>query len=268
MTALTVYCTGHRVSKVICAAMAYGVECDIAPSKPGLRDDGNPAFFYGMLRHNWRLRKQCIRTGRDWYLADNGYMRPGQFQGYYRITRNALLCDGHSPPCTARLDALGVRPRPWRQNGRYVLLCVPYTEYCGYWGFNGREWQKTQMAKLREATDRPIVLSYKPGDPRMPADQPPIESQLAGAWAVVAHDSNIAVDAIIAGVPVFVTGETPARLMGRADAADIEQPLYPDNRREWLATLAANQWTLDEFMSGRAWEDLKDIYSNGSREAG
>jgi hypothetical protein len=201
------------------------------------------------MRGNKRLREHC--RDRTWYLADNGYLRAGHFDGYYRITKNAFLCSGEGQGDAARLHRLGVRVRPWRKSGEYVLLCVPPPLYCRAWGFDGEAWRKRIMTDLE--TDRPLRLSFKPGlDERCPPDQPSLEEQLARAWAVVTHDSNVAIDALIAGVPVFVTGKTPARRCGLTDVSRIETPLYSDEREAMLAVLAANQWTLAEFRDGTA----------------
>ncbi|MEQ8504625.1 MAG: hypothetical protein RIB80_04815 [Rhodospirillales bacterium] len=74
---------------------------------------------------------------------------------------------------------------------------------------------------------------------------------------MVTWTSNAAVDALLAGVPVFCTGDCAASVMGRSDPINIEYPYYPDNRYEWAATLAANQWTLDEIASGMMWAALE-----------
>jgi hypothetical protein len=36
---------------------------------------------------------------------------------------------------------------------------------------------------------------------------------------------------------------------------EIERPVYAE-RMEWLAVLAANQWTLGEMSAGKCWRDL------------
>ncbi|NIR32704.1 MAG: hypothetical protein GWN84_26070 [Gammaproteobacteria bacterium] len=65
------------------------------------------------------------------------------------------------------------------------------------------------------------------------------------------------VKALAAGVPVFSLGPSMATRMGSSDLSRIEQPLYPENREQWFAALAANQWTMAEIEAGTAWRDLK-----------
>jgi hypothetical protein len=66
--------------------------------------------------------------------------------------------------------------------------------------------------------------------------------------------SAAANEALLAGVPVFVTGECAARQMGRNALQHIEQPFYPDDREEWAGALAGAQWTEQELAKGAAWQ--------------
>ena len=257
MTGLTIYCTGHPKSEIICSAMKAGTGAGMVWSGDGLRKDGNPAFFYGITRHNHLIRDGCVAAGRDWYLCDNGYMGMGHYDGYFRITRNAFLCDGGGRPDFDRLDRLGIEIAPSRQAGGYVLVCPPIAYYGKFWDFDIVEWLNETKRVLAQVTDRKIVIRFKPGDGRIDRYQPPLDEHLAGAWCLVTHNSNVTTEAIVAGVPVFVTGATPAAVVGSTNIREVERPVYPDNRHEWLAVLAANQWTLDEFRSGKAWIDLR-----------
>ena len=81
---------------------------------------------------------------------------------------------------------------------------------------------------------------------------------LHGAWAVVVYNSNCAVDALIAGVPIVVRCPWASTIhMGIHDLAAIESPIYPDNRQPFLYALAERQWTLNEIAAGYAWKALQ-----------
>lgn len=253
---VTIYHTGHERSTVICEALHKGTGFKVVQGRHGLVDD-NAAMFYGVMRRNNELRDQCIEEGRDWYLVDNGYLRPGHFDGYYRITKNAFLCDGWGRPDHDRLRNLDIEIQPWQTQGDKILICVPPRDYGKLWHHDGDAWTRWVKGRFRGKTDRGVVLSYKPVlDSRCHPAQPPLWQQLARAWAVIVHDSTVAIDALIAGVPAVVTGDTPAKRCCLTDPADIETPIYSDEREELLAVLAANQWTIDEMKSGKAWRDL------------
>ena len=130
-------------------------------------------------------------------------------------------------------------------------MCPPGDVYARLGGFSADEWTLQTVRKLQEATDRPIRVRRKAA-----AKTTPLAADLAGCWALVAHSTNAAVEALVAGVPVFCTAPCAARAMGRADLSEIEDPLLPDDRERWLRVLAANQWTLDEMRSGLAWRML------------
>jgi len=77
-------------------------------------------------------------------------------------------------------------------------------------------------------------------------------------WALVTHSSNVAVDAVIAGVPVFVEPTSPAAPVGNLDLAKMENPNMPE-RGPWFDSLMAQQFTVDEMRSGLAREYMQMV---------
>jgi hypothetical protein len=116
---------------------------------------------------------------------------------------------------------------------------------------NDEFWEKQVVNKLKKHTDREIRVRYKDSKNTFQQD-------LVDAWAVVSSQSIGAVDALIAGVPSFCEDTSAALPMSLTDLSKIETPIYPDNREEWMRSLLANQYTLDEIKSGVAYNRLKD----------
>jgi hypothetical protein len=202
------------------------------------------------------LLKQAKSEGRVWYYGDHAYFWRRR---YFRITRNAFQHTGVDHrfgvrPDMDRLRHLGVRIEPWKRGGRHILLCPPDAIYCKRQGFDAGAWQRNVITELKRHTDRPIKVR-----PRLAADRGPatLREQLAMAHAMVTHHSNAAVEALCFGIPVFTTGHCAARTLASNPLQNIESPLYPDGREAWAGTLAANQWTVEEIASGKAWEALK-----------
>lgn len=214
-----------------------------------------PVAFYGVRASFARLVDQARSDGRDWYLIDNSYfdcVRERQF----RITRNAMQCDGlnacWSGEGHARLRALGVTIQPWTTDGKHIVVCPQSNEYMELVGWQG-DWLTQTVAALRQHTSREIRVRAKK-EPR------PLSEDLRGAWALVTHASAAAVEALLAGVPVFCTGRCAARWMGTCDLSLIEEPVRPA-REEWAAVLAENQWTEAEMRDGTAWKSLDRVPS-------
>jgi hypothetical protein len=207
---------------------------------------GDVALFGSAKR--WRLLAQARAIGRTWWYGDHAYFGRRE---YFRITRNAWQhgCTGRGDP--ARLDACGVRVGGWRRAGSYVLLCPNSPEYFALHGLDCGEWIRQTGLELARHTDREIRVRFK-------TDALPLEEDLRQAWAVVVFTSVSGVHAALAGVPCFATAPCASQAFGSDDLALIENPVRPDNRFDMAAVLAANQWTLHEIASGRAWRDLND----------
>lgn len=221
------------------AAFAKGSGLPITESREWL---GGPWYGFGSP-HNWESLRSARKAGAEWIYGDHAYFGRGE---YFRVTRNAFQwvgkCVRRTPPNVTIAD--------WRCSGRHVLVCPPDDLITRLVGFDENVWLDDVLTRLRNNTDRPIKIRQRDAVTTLDGD-------LQDAHALVTWTSNAAVDALLAGVPVFCTGDCAASVMGRSDPINIEYPYYPDNRYEWAATLAANQWTLDEIASGMMWEALE-----------
>lgn len=246
-TTPTVYAISHeQTNPKFGEAFAKG--CGVTVKYDAREWDGKPWAGFGSPDH-WSVLTAARKARADWYYGDHAYFGRGE---YFRITRNAYQYEGISvAPSYARWDAHRLRLEPWRTDGRHILVCPPDKPIAQLMGFDEHYWLDDVLCRLQYNTDRPIKV-------RTRDTESPLADDLRGAWAMVTWTSNAAVDALLAGVPVFCTGDCAASAMGRADPVNIEYPYYPDDREEWAATLAANQWTLDEIASGMAWERLSN----------
>lgn len=247
---------GKKKALKICTEFAAGCGGRVMPAGHPVLEPG-AAFFYGWTDHTVPLMRRCQAEGRAWYYADNAYyIGRGKF---FRVTKNALMHGGVGRPDHARLEAFNVRFADW-QRGRHVIVA---TQSEGFYrerlGITRDAWTAAVVAELRRHTAREIVVCHKPAAAAMRPEQPHapnLESLLAGAWALVTHSSSAGVAALIAGVPVFSTEPGMFAETGLRDLARIETPHYPDNRAEWLAVLAGQQWTYDELRDGTCWRAL------------
>jgi len=208
-------------------------------------DDPLPFVVWGQAWLALKIVPEAIKHSRPWFHVDNGFVLPagGGVNGYYRITYRGLspILLNDPPPIRQPLCNIGLKP--WRQAGDHVLLALPGRDFGLCMGLNMREWIAKAQYYIRQKTKRKIIIRDK-GDPR------PLREQLRGCWSLVTHSSNVAVDAVMAGVPVFVAPTSPAAPVGRTDL-EIESPIMPD-REQWWASLMAQQFTLQEMYAGVA----------------
>ena len=194
------------------------------------------------------------RRGRNFIFWDRGYLRrvfatwhptgaqlgvPG---GYYRWTLNAFQMQSIEDVPDDRWRALKIEDqvKPWNKGGRHVLIA--HTGH-DYWDvFADRDWTSRTAAYLRTITDRPVIIRDK-------ESRVPLYADLKGAHCLVTHGSIAAVEAVVMGYPVFVDPVCTARLVGKTDLSEIEQPAYPE-RLAWLRSLAYCQFNEQELVDG------------------
>lgn len=184
-------------------------------------------------------------------------------EGYTRylhpVKHFAAALDGHNgsgrwfPDGPHRWRALGLDMAPWRADGDHILVC-------GQRGIGARAmaspagWHDDVARRLRKITDRPVVVRPHPGKNK--ATAPPLEQQIAGAWAVVVWSSASALRALLMGVPVFY--EAPHHVLEEAMTRGVEQverPPTPD-RLEAMERMAWAQWSMDEIAAGEPFRHL------------
>jgi len=196
---------------------------------------------------NWVDLQQAIAAGHNWYYGDHGYFERGSF---YRITKNAYQHNGKGQPDFRRLSRWYQSARRFHKSGGAIIVCPQSQSH--FDRFGDAQWLERTLDIIHRHTDRDVIVRWKNGE------DGPLVKKLSKAWAVVCHSSNAAVEALMHGVPVFVTSPNAASFrMGKSNLAEIEYPYYPDGVYEWAGVLAANQWTLAEMERGVAWRMLQ-----------
>lgn len=240
-----------------------------------------PAFpvvaFYGL---NGRLR-QLFRDYQSrsipFVYVDLGYWcrrLAGRFDGYHKVVVSGrhptryFQSVRHDDARRLHLERrnIDLTPRPWHK-GDAVLVAGMGDKAATYEGYAPGQWEEATIARLRTITDRPVVYRPKPswatarpieGSIYSPRDEP-LDAVLARCHIVVTHHSNVAVDAILAGVPVYAE-DGVARPMGIADLIAVGHPCYPTDheRRQFVDDLTYTQWSVAEIADGLAWRHLTE----------
>lgn len=205
------------------------------------------------------LIDQWQMTGRKWIYWDRGYARRvfathlprgseiGLAGGYYRWhIRHFQLPYIRKLP-SDRWDALQIKPAPWQDNPHgHIVIAHPTPTYARFHKLEG--WTDNVIRKLSLITDRQLVVRDKETKRKLQQD-------LAGAYCLVAHGSNAAVEAVVLGCPVVVDRCSAASLVGGKDLKDINYLQRPD-RTAWLNSLAYSQFTEEELVDGTLWKLL------------
>jgi hypothetical protein len=239
---------------MVCAAFVQGAGGGEIPVHPPRRLLPGAACFFGVTEPTEHLWQQAQTEGRDWYYLDNAYFDAARGR-LFRASRNRIQATGDAPPDWKRLAQLPIEIRPWRKSGRHILVVVQSRTYMSVVARKPPAWWDHALATLRRHTDRPIhVRGWRSNKIALGAN---LHEALQDCWALVTWSSAAANEALLEGVPVFTAGPCAASALALSDLTQIESPIYPSGRWKWAASLAGQQWSLEEFRSGVAWRTIQ-----------
>ena len=230
-------------------AFAQGIGCELRYAEDETGPRPGVPIVWGVLRGSDRVVAYAKQSGQYFFYVDHAYFSRGHGQSY-RVTRNRYEAGPVRDCPPDRIAAHDVVLQPWQRGGRNILVCPPTDYFVAAHGC--ADWLDTTLEALQRHTDRPIIVRRKP----QPGETvEPLAEALSKAHALVTHSSNVAIEAVLAGVAVFVSPSSAAAPMGLTDLSLIEKPVYPD-RDKWLAHLAYCQFSFEEMRSGAAWRML------------
>ena len=220
-------------------------------------------LWHGRMRQNHSVWQWFRAAGRPVIVVEVGMIQRGN-TWKLGLNGTGIGCyPGEILP--GRAEQLRLRPQPWTNKGINVVIAVQRSDSEQWAGQPPTvAWLHETAKKLREHTDRPLII--RPHPRQRIADVPgcwikspqPIPGTYDGfdydrclqdAWAVVNWNSGPGSQAILNGVPAFVGASSLAAPVGNLDLAAIENPVRPD-RTEWLEQLAHTEWTIPEIETG------------------
>jgi hypothetical protein len=246
------YITRGSRGDVYVRALTYAARGRLRRASLGLYRGS--AIVWGLLRGCDKLLKDAQNLRRPFYYIDRAYVLRGGSEittSRFRVTLNRLQAGPIILRPSDRWEQLGLELAPWRTTGEEILVCPSSSAMRTFYGAEADQWLADTLATLAKHTSRPIVIRQKPAV-RSAGE---LQRALSRAWAVVTFSSNIAVDAALAGVPVFTTAHSAAYPVASDDLTQIESPVMPD-RLPWCHHLAYSQFTYAELGNGVAWRIL------------
>ena len=244
-------------------------------------DDADVAVIWSVL---WRGRMAEYKKIWDHYRAQGkpvvvlevgGLRRNKSFKiGINGINRDADFANQEFDD--ERWPLFGHELRPWNPTGNLIVICGQHDTSEQWKGLpKMSNWIEKQIQEIRKYTNKPILVRPHPRNQinfdenkfknvkvRIPRrdfrtyDDTDFKATLRGTWAVVNHSSNPAMEAVIQGIPVFVSESSLCHDVGNANLYDINTPAMP-NRTKWANMLAYTEWFEDEIEQGLPWARIK-----------
>tara|TARA_E500000331_G_scaffold344721_1_gene381354 strand:- start:617 stop:1489 length:873 start_codon:yes stop_codon:yes gene_type:complete len=203
-----------------------------------------------------------LRRNESFKIGINGINRDADFA-------NQIFDDKRWPLFKHKL-------RPWNPTGDIIVICGQHDSSDQWKGLPRMgQWIQQQIKEIRQYTTRPILVRPHPRNNidfkeskfenvkvRHPKrdfrtyDDTDFKATLERTWAVVNHSSNPAMEAVIKGVPVFVSESSLCHDVGNINLAEINTPAMP-NRVSWANKLAYTEWFPDEIEQGLPWVRIK-----------
>lgn len=268
------YAASVSRSKVLAQAFAKGIKtCSkdivrILPSTAYKSIDSDVAVFYGLAEGLSKVMDDYSSHAKAVYM-DLGYWHrriTGKYDGYHKVSVNSrhptkyFQREKHSP---ARFKQLGLAIEPWRKNkDGHILVAGMSAKAAIAEGLDPEIWERNTIHGLSLHTNREIIYRPKPNwSSARPIRGSTIQRKvelvdaLKGCHSVVTHHSNVAVDALLAGIPTYCWHgiATPLSLQNIHD-----DPVYPEGREQWAWDAAYCQWSVDEMSKGLPWKHLKN----------
>lgn len=194
-----------------------------------------------------------IKRGTTWKVALNGINRDAQFGPM-----------GNGPE---RAKQLGLKLKPWRTDGKFILLCGQHDKSQQWSNMPPMsKWIMDTIETIQANSDKPILFRPHPR-----CQLPAIESQYKNVqrqnpvyvngsyddfdmnfnniFATINWSSNPAIHSVIQGIPAFTGPSSLAYDVSLQDFTQIDDPLYPD-RTQWLNDYAWTEFTIEEISQG------------------
>lgn len=239
---------GKRKSEDLCRAFIEG-----APR------NAEGSVFFGVNATNQAEWVRTLRRGEPFFYGDNSYFDTTRGT-HFRFTSRALQHTGAGTSTGRRLEQIGIQLRPWisddeRSDTALVLEQSPDFVRILH-GQQPERVVKHMLTVARLAGLRPHLREWNPNKAQQMAS---FGQQLEEARRVVTFSSAGAVRAAIEGVPFHAVDQRCAAARFSTPAHHLDTaPVRPtdEQRLQWLAVLADNQFHRDELRDGTAWRLL------------
>ena len=231
----------------------------------------DPIVLRGILKH--KIMKQCWEDRRTFYYVDTGYFgnerttkNPNGWKYWHRIVKNDLQHGEIIPRPDDRFRQFNKKFKPWKKDGRKILVAAPDEKPCKFYGTDKDTWVQQTVKTIKKYTDRPIEVRERAANRIDRIANDTLENALNNdVFALVTFNSVAATESIFLGIPAFTLAPANAASpVSKQDLSQIENPYYPDSDKlyAWACHLAYGQFHVNELKSGMAKKLLEEWYGN------
>ena len=194
-----------------------------------------------------------IKRGTTWKVGLNGINRDAYF--------------GNSGNNSSRAEQLGLTLKPWKYDGKYILLCGQHDKSL-QWRNMPRmsNWFLETYDTIRKHTDRPIIFRphprcrlehiesglkyvYRQDPVHIGGTYDDFDMGFDNVFCTISWSSNPGIHSVINGVPAFVGPSSLAYDVAGHNLELINYPQTPD-RTQWLNDYAWTEYTVEEIAEG------------------
>ena len=231
----------------------WKVAGEIIPDDQSVLIRGNAPVHHALLSH--RIQSQL-----PFWFVDTGYTNflTGK-KTWHRLVADHIH---HIPPNTYfpsdRLTTLPSLPKPWRDQGRDILVVENSDRHYKMFGTTLSAWRQGVKETLSKLTDKPIKFRPKSDDIK---NRDSLYEHLTQSdyYCVITDASAAAIEAVWAGIPIITLNTHISRPVARTSLEDIND-LYRGPIGDWLCALSYSQFTQREIFDGTALRLMEQYY--------
>lgn len=192
-----------------------------------------------------------------WFI-DSGYTNFVESnKKWHRLTRNHLHFNSQFVAPADRLKNFTEFPRPWRKEGKKILIVEPGVFAASIMHVEAKSWTESVVTELKKHTDRPIEIRSKINKKnRISLYKTLLEGDY---YCTVSINSNSAVESIWAGIPAITLNKHVSNSVTRNSIQQVND-LYYGPLGDWLTWLSYCQFTYDELMDGTALDIVRQYH--------
>lgn len=225
-------------------------------------------LWHGRMSANQQVWKKFRSENKPVIVLEVGALHRNVM---WKVGINGINADanfGQNGNDSSRADALGLKLQPWtdKQDG-HILICTQHDKSEQWRDQPGiSTWVLETIEHIRTQTDRKIIVRPHPRCKLAGIEhefqnvslQKPqyiegtyddFDLDLTNTYAVVNWSSNPGTQAVIEGVPVYVSRHSLSYGVGNPIYGDYNNPSKPD-RQQWLNDLAYTEWSVPEISQG------------------